>query len=345
MPSRKIKPLYSKEIILDLEQNKFFKLICGASLSDPVIIRDLSYLYSLGGVNMIDVSCDEESIKAAKEGICRAKKRYEGSPEEYGFYKEPMLMVSINASDDPHFKTAIIDQDLCQSCGLCTYECSFIAISKSTESRKSIINKKLCYGCGKCVSVCPSQAINLCQNTVDLDYVLTKLIDDSVAGIEIHIGSCSFENLQEFWNRVTGLLGEDRVRRTLFSFSLESALYSSKEFVQYAKNITILSYRKPIIQVDGMPMSGGADASSTLQALASGQILSNNDLNAYVVLAGGINNKTKELLKLFNICCNGIAMGTFSRKLLWPYLGKLDNKVIFDKAIRITTKLVQGLEF
>ena len=70
-----------------------------------------------------------------------------------------------------------------------------------------------------------------------------------------------------------------------------------------------------------------------------------NDIDAYIILAGGVNNKTKGLLNLFDIGCNGIAMGTFSRKLLWPYLGKLDNKVIFDKAIRITTKLVQGLEF
>ena len=94
-----------------------------------------------------------------------------------------------------------------------------------------------------------------------------------------------------------------------------------------------------------MPMSGGIDASSTLQSLAFGQILLKNNIEAYIILAGGVNNKTKELLDLFNLSCNGIAMGTFSRKLLWPYLGKLDNKVILKKAIRITTKLVQGLEF
>lgn len=345
MPSRKIKPLYSKENIEDLDNNVFFKLICGASTTDAVVIRDLSYLYSLGGANMIDVSSDEASIKAAKEGISLAKKKYEESPDKYSYYKEPILMVSINASDDPHFKTANIDDNICQNCGLCVYECSFVAISRCTETRKSIINKKLCYGCGKCVSICPSRAINLCNNEVDLDYVLTKLIDDSVAAIEIHTGSSSFENLQSFWNRVTSLLGEDRIKRMLISFSLESALYSTKEFVEYAKNITTLTPRKPILQVDGMPMSGGIDASSTLQSLAFGQVLLKNNIDAYIVLAGGVNNKTKELLDLFNLSCNGIAMGTFSRKLLWPYLGKLDNKVILKKAIRITTKLVQGLEF
>src|SRR3989339_616309 len=109
MPSRKIKPLYSKENIEDLDNNVFFKLICGASTTDAVVIRDLSYLYSLGGANMIDVSSNEASIKAAKEGISLAKKKYEETPEKYSYYKEPILMVSINASDDPHFKTANID--------------------------------------------------------------------------------------------------------------------------------------------------------------------------------------------------------------------------------------------
>ena len=275
MSSKKFKPLYSKENIVDLENNSFFKLICGASMTDPTVIRDLSYLYALGGVNMIDVSSDEGSIKAAREGISLAKKKYEEDSAKYIYYKEPILMVSVNASDDPHFRTANIDEDICESCGLCIHECSFIAISRCTETRKSIINKKLCYGCGKCISVCPNSAINLCQNNIDLDYVLTKLIDDSVTGIEIHIGSSTFESLQEFWNRMVTLLGEDRMRKTLFSFSLESALFSTEEFVQYAKNITTLSCRKPIIQVDGMPMSGGSATSSTLQSLASGQILVN----------------------------------------------------------------------
>lgn len=51
---------------------------------------------------------------------------------------------------------AVIDSELCTSCGLCRETCRFDAISEENE----IISLK-CEGCGACALVCPEEAISL----------------------------------------------------------------------------------------------------------------------------------------------------------------------------------------
>lgn len=57
---------------------------------------------------------------------------------------------------------AIVDEELCMSCGRCEEVCPLGAISivkKDTGEYKSSINDILCKGCGTCASVCPNSAI------------------------------------------------------------------------------------------------------------------------------------------------------------------------------------------
>lgn len=49
----------------------------------------------------------------------------------------------------------IIDENLCNQCGLCTLSC----IQKAIDIKRFQVNNELCFGCSHCVSVCPQQAI------------------------------------------------------------------------------------------------------------------------------------------------------------------------------------------
>lgn len=54
-------------------------------------------------------------------------------------------------------KEAVINQELCNSCGLCSSLCRFEAIKVSDG--KVMIDPYSCEGCGVCVRFCPAQAI------------------------------------------------------------------------------------------------------------------------------------------------------------------------------------------
>jgi hypothetical protein len=75
-----------------------------------------------------------------------------------------------------------------------------------------------------------------------------------------------------------------------------------------------------IIQADGFPMSGGEDDfKTTLQAVATAEIVQNADLPAYLLLSGGTNSKTAELARQCGINYHGIAIGSYARKIIGSY--------------------------
>ncbi len=71
---------------------------------------------------------------------------------------------------------AIIDQDLCQSCGICKSKCRFDAIRFTGEYS---VDQFACEGCGVCAEICPSQAIMLIPSTAG-ELMLYKNEDGSV---------------------------------------------------------------------------------------------------------------------------------------------------------------------
>ena len=111
----------------------------------------------------------------------------------------------------------------------------------------------------------------------------------------------------------------------------------------------MISVRVPyttIIQADGVPMSGGADDyKTTLQAVAMAEVIQNAELPVYIMLSGGTNSKTAELAKLCGINYWGIAIGSWARKIVKPYVLQDDfweNKETQDKAIKIAKKLIES---
>ena len=98
-----------------------------------------------------------------------------------------------------------------------------------------------------------------------------------------------------------------------------------------------------IIQADGIPMSGADDDfKTTLQAVATAEIVQNANLPVYLVVSGGTNSKTSELCRLCNIYPNGIAIGSWARKIVNPIISEYnfwESKELQNKAVKIASEL------
>lgn len=64
-----------------------------------------------------------------------------------------------NAIDFCSMEKAVINEDLCTSCGLCYEVCRFHAIHKQENAYK--INTYACEGCAVCYEICPAKAIEM----------------------------------------------------------------------------------------------------------------------------------------------------------------------------------------
>jgi Na+-translocating ferredoxin:NAD+ oxidoreductase RNF subunit RnfB len=54
---------------------------------------------------------------------------------------------------------AVIDPEICASCGDCIQRCQVHAISEGEDS--SVVDREHCIGCGLCVTGCPNDAARL----------------------------------------------------------------------------------------------------------------------------------------------------------------------------------------
>ena len=84
-------------------------------------------------------------------------------------------------------------------------------------------------------------------------------------------------------------------------------------------------------------MSGGNDDyKTTLQAVATAEIVQNTDLPVYLMLSGGTNSKTSELAKMCGINFQAVAVGSFARKIVKKYIERPDfwtNQNVIDQAV------------
>ncbi len=93
-------------------------------------------------------------------------------------------------------------------------------------------------------------------------------------------------------------------------------------------------------------MSGADDKpGTTLQALATGQVVAKAQLPVYLMLSGGTNSKTAALAREFGIAAHGVAVGSFARKIVKEYIDRddfLSNKEVFQKALILARELVDN---
>ena len=226
-------------------------------------------------------------------------------------------------------------EEKCIRCGHCESVCPQRAIKYAK------VKKLKCIGCGKCSAVCPKNAISYISENKDLSEVLPPLIQKGISCIEFHVIGEDSEEIEQKWKYLNENFDG------MLSISINRMKLSGEQMIARIKRMT--DSRAPystIIQADGFPMSGGKDDyKSTLQAVATAELVRNEKLPVYVLLSGGTNSKSAELAKLCGIDINGVAIGSYARNIVRKYIERddfLTNKTVFNEALDIAKKLIDA---
>jgi len=322
-----------------LDSKSCFKLICGAGNENLEEIERLVALYAKSGCRFFDLSASKEVLAAAQRGLDFA------IPKEQ--QKDYHFCISIGTKNDQHVQKAVIDPEKCKNCGKCVEICPQDAISKQqmANSRVGLLSHryeivgKNCIGCMKCQKVCEFDAISFHISHFTFHSLLTSHLSLFTC-IELHASDTDEAEVDEIWEYLNenfdGMLSLCLSRRKL---SNEQVLNRIKRLIKDRKPYTT------IIQADGSPMSGGEDDyKTTLQAVAMAELVQSANLPVYVLLSGGTNSKTAQLANLCGVNFNGIAVGSYARKIVKKYIERKDffkNEAIFEEALKIARFLIK----
>ena len=302
----------NKELRKLLETKKCFKLICGANNENYGEITKLVSLYSSAGVRFFDINASKDALVAAKAALKN---------------QDSFICVSIGTKNDPHLSKCKINSN-CISCGLCKEVCPQKAI---TIEKTAQINEKSCIGCKKCLNVCKNSAIDTYQKQIQIDKILEDIKEADC--IEFHIITDDKKDIFDKWrylvNNYDGFL----------SIALNRTIFSDRDMLEILSEMKNIAEGKDImIQADGKSMSGGVDDfNSTLQAVSTADSIIKSGINLPVLISGGTNSKSFELAKLCGVDINGVAIGSYARKIVRDYLD-----CDLNKALDIAKELISS---
>ncbi len=280
-----------------LRSHQWFKLICGASFQHLPAIRNLALVYTLAGVDCIDMAPDPAVIRAARAGIAVAKSLSKNP-------NSPLIMVSFNAGEDPHFRKAKFESTACPAA--CDRPC--ITICPANAINLTGVIADLCYGCGRCLPVCPPQIIY----TQEQVYSPELIKHEGINAIEIHTHAGCVIEFKALWQSLQDLIPQLQVVAVSFpdGENLQEYLLELLEIMQPAPAYLIW-------QTDGRPMSGDIGDGSTRAALLLAQKVLDFKLpRGFVQLAGGTNASTVAKVRSLHIPVAGVAYGSYARKLI-----------------------------
>lgn len=333
-----------------LEQKNCFKLICGAGNENLQEVERLVALYSAAGCKFFDFAANEEVLKAAQRGLDFS------IPKEK--QKDYHFCVSIGTKGDQHVQKAFIDKEKCTGCGKCIEICPQGAVKergkREEEREKNLLHcekwsdktiqyeivEKYCIGCLRCQNICEYSAISFHLTSFTFQHSSLFPLSYSLACIELHASATDETEVNEIWDYLNtnfeGMLSLCIGRQKL---SDEKILARVKRLVEKRKPYTT------IIQADGIPMSGvNDDYETTMPAIEMGELIQTLNLPIYLLLSGGTNSKTSELAKKHGVNINGVAMGSYARKIVKEYIEREDfwtNKAVFNEALKTAQKLIQ----
>ena len=328
-----------------LRSHQWFKLICGASYQHLPAIRHLALIYTLAGADCIDMAPDPATIAAAREGIAAALKL---EPTAIA----PLVMVSFNDGEDPHFRKAFFDPELCPSdCSRpCEKVCPTTAIKFSNDYNGIMPN--LCYGCGRCLPLCPVQIIHTREQVYvpeDIFHQVDDVLNQSVNAIEIHTQPNRTKEFAAFWQRLSPII--PKLKLVAVSFP------DCEDLRDYLMSLLEGMNPKPrslIWQTDGRPMSGDIGDGATRAALQLGKKVLDFQLPlGFVQLAGGTNASTVPKLRQADIPVAGVAYGSYARKIVMDFLEGLgeeipdrleDRPCLLWQAVAIARQLVSQIK-
>lgn len=307
-----------------LEEKHCFKLVCGAGNEDVEAVRRLVYLYSLAGCRFFDLSANEKVVDAVIETLHNAN--------IYDAY----LCVSVGIKSDPHCNKAVIDYNKCINCGSCESVCPQDAIKYAK------VKKEKCIGCSRCWKVCPRNAISFTSEEKNLNEVLPQLVKKGIDCIEFHVIGQDESEIFSKWKYINDNFDG------ILSICVSRGKLGDEALVERIKKM--INNRKPyttIIQADGFPMSGGDDDyKTTLQAVATAQIVKNAKLPVYLMLSGGTNSKTTELAQMCQIDYDAVAVGSYARKIVKNLIERADfwtNQNVIEDSLNIIKPLIDSV--
>lgn len=325
-----------------LQQGSWFKLICGASYQHLPSIRNLALIYTLAGADCVDVSADIAVISTALEGMETAKSFFHEAKTR-GYYPQhsPFLMVSVNDGEDPHFRKAYFNPNLCpRDCQRpCVSICptNAIAFFDSTQGVKS----DLCYGCGRCLPICPVNLIQTKSKLITIDTVLGWLQTLPISALEIHTQEGHFQNFVSLWGKIQPHLNKLKVIAISCPYTPTVIDYLEKIY-QHISPVEI-----PLIwQTDGRPMSGDIGEGTTHLTIKYAQKMRESNLKGFIQLAGGTNEYTVTKLQKLNLrpFISGIAFGSRGRKIMAEVLQQLEEISTTNQLENYPYLLWQGVE-
>ena len=303
-----------------LKNNKVFKLVCGAGNENEEEVEKLVELYSKAGCNIFDVSANLGVVKAAKRGL-----------EKAGVTKNRFICVSVGIKGDPHLNKASINLEKCKGCLKCLSVCFQGAISSNC-----VVDETKCIGCSKCQRICIADAIQMKSYPTDLTKVLPKIIEGGVDCLEFHAITEDESEVDEKWKLLNSLYNG------VLSICVDRAKLSNEALVKRLNRmLSLREHYTTIIQADGAPMSGGNDDyRTTLQAVATAELLQKECLPVFTLLSGGTNSKTTQLATQCEVEFTGVAIGSYARYIVKDYLC---GKMSFGEAVEIAKNLVNSV--
>ncbi len=271
---------------------QWVKLICGASYQDMPTVRRLVMLYALAGVDCIDVAADGAVVAAARQGLKDAQSLsgYLGN-RSYLIPGLPWLMVSLNDSEDPHFRKADFDAARCPT--ECDRPCEPICPTAAIQFQAlqvGGVTTDLCYGCGRCIAVCPVSNIEARPYLASPEAFSPGHLAQ-IDAVEIHTQSGHQDQFEQLWQR----LQPWRAQLKLVSISCPD----HDQVVPYLWDLynTMAPLDVPLIwQTDGRPMSGDLGKGTTHATIRLAQRILAAGPPGYVQPAGGTNGYTVDKL-------------------------------------------------
>lgn len=315
-----------------LKQGSFFKLICGAGNEDPVEVYKLTLVYALAGALGVDLSARKDVVLSAKRAVDEAQRL----APKFGIrhFIPPYLTVSVGMPGDPHVRKAKILPDACTSCNACIPVCPTDAIPKQL-----VIIESRCIGCGACGAACQDDAIGYSHKDIKLEQTLQDCVEAGAENIELHAAVVDHQQTLREWELVNRVLP-----RSFVSVCLDRGYLSNHELRRRIEMMLRVAPGRFIVQADGIPMSGGKnDYNTTLQAVATADIVAKMKLNVHLLLSGGTNSRTVEMAKACDVLYAGVSIGTFARHLVYEFINHpaFPEEGLLEKAVERAGKLVE----
>ena len=316
-----------------LRAGHWFKLICGASYQHLPAVRNLVLAYTLAGADCIDVAADPAVIAVARDAIATAIHLAPNTPQ-------PLLMVSLNDGEDPHFRKATLNPESCPTD--CSQPCVSIcpADAIAFPSPGGVILDR-CYGCGRCLPICPIAQITTIFHTAQPAAIGPLIETGVVQALEIHTQVGRQTEFQHLWQVLKPFIPQLQV--------LAVSCADNKGLSDYLASLYDLMAPLPctlVWQTDGRPMSGDIGDGATRATVKLAEKVLQMSLPGYVQLAGGTNAHTIAKLKAKELlhpdlmasppdlksrpCIAGIAYGSFARHLLAAIQAELESTTAYQ---------------